>query len=463
MIQLPDEVQEYKENKMGVMPVNRLLVTIALPMILSMLVQALYNVVDSIFVARINEAALTSLSLAFPVQSLMIAVGAGTGVGINALLSRSLGEKNFTQANRAANNGILLAFFSCIAFSILGFTCSRWFFSIQTSDPQIIEYGVDYLGVIAGFSFGLFGQVVFERLLQSTGKTIYSMITQATGAIINIILDPILIFGLFGFPRLEVLGASIATVIGQSCACVLAIIFNIKFNKEITLSFKGMRPQGTTIKRIYLVGIPSIIMSAIGSVMTFGMNHILMGFTSTAAAVFGVYFRLQSFIFMPVFGLNNGMVPIVSYNYGARKSDRMVKTIKLGMIYATAMMIIGIILFQIVPEQLLTLFNASETMMGIGVPALRIISTHFIFAGICIISISVLQALSHGFLSLWISIARQLVVLLPAAYLLSLAGNVNLVWLAFPIAELASLTISLICLRHVYHKVIRPLGETETA
>ncbi|MEE0776460.1 MAG: MATE family efflux transporter [Bacillota bacterium] len=448
---------------MGVMPINKLLVTMALPMILSMLVQALYNIVDSIFVAQLNEAALTAVSLAFPMQSLMIAVGVGTGVGINALLSRSLGEKNFDQANRAANNGIFLAICSCIVFSILGFTCSRLFFTIQTTDESIIQYGADYLMVIAGLSYGIFGQVTFERLLQSTGKTVLSMITQATGAIINIILDPILIFGLFGMPRLEVMGAAVATIIGQTCACILAIFLNIKYNKEITLSPKGMRPQGATIKRIYLVGIPSIIMSAIGSVMTFGMNHILMSFTSTATAVFGVYFRLQSFVFMPVFGLNNGMVPIVSYNYGARKKDRMMKTIKLGMIYASAMMIVGIIIFQILPEQLLMMFNASQTMLDIGVPALRIISSHFIFAAICIISISVLQATSHGFMSLWISVTRQLVVLLPTAYLLSLSGNINLVWLAFPIAEVASLTISLISLRHIYRKVIVPLGDPQTA
>lgn len=311
------EIQK-QENKMGVMPVPRLLITMSLPMMLSMLVQALYNIVDSMFVAQLSEDALTAVSLAFPIQTLMIAVSAGTGVGINALLSRNLGEKNFEGANDAARNGLFLGIVSCIVFALLGGIGSHLFFAIQTDNDVIVAYGTQYLTIITVLSFGIFLQITFERLLQSTGKTIYNMITQGTGAIINIILDPILIFGLFGFPRLEVAGAAIATVIGQIVAVTMSFFFNLKKNREININMRGFRPHARTIAIIYEVGIPSIIMQAIGSVMTFGMNKILLMFSSTAAAVFGVYFKLQSFVFMPIFGLNNGMIPIIAYNYGAR-------------------------------------------------------------------------------------------------------------------------------------------------
>lgn len=455
------QTEKVRENKMGVMPVNKLLISMSVPMMISMLVQALYNVVDSMFVAQVNENALTAVSLVFPVQNLMIAVASGTGVGINALLSRSLGERNTEQANRSAVNGVFLAALSYIVFAILGITCAGIFMKVQTNDSQIVSYGASYLQICCIMSFGMFMQVTYERLLQSTGKTFYTMITQSVGAIINIILDPIMIFGLFGFPRMEVAGAALATVIGQICAGLLAMWLNHRVNKEIHVSFRKFRPSGEMIKRIYLVGVPSIIMMSIGSVMTFGMNKILIAFTSTATAVFGVYFKLQSFVFMPVFGLNNGMVPIIAYNYGAKKPERITKVMTLSIIYAMVIMVIGFAIFQFLPNQLLMIFNASEQMLEIGNYALRIISLSFLFAGFCIISSSVFQALSHGFLSLAVSVVRQLVVLLPAAFILSKAGGLHAVWWSFPIAELFSLAMCLLFVRHVYKKEIHPMKQRQ--
>lgn len=450
-------MEESRENKMGTMPENKLLLSMAVPVMISMLVQALYNVVDSIFVARLSEDALTAVSLAFPVQNLMIAIGSGLGVGINALLSKSLGEKNQKLANKAAHNGILLMIFSSVACALFGIFGSRWFFSTQTDNPVLIEYGQQYLFVVMLFSFGLFGQFITERLLQATGRTIYSMYTQGLGAIINIILDPILIFGLLGFPAMGITGAAVATVIGQIIAAVFGFWLNVKKNPDVQLSIKALVPDGGVIKKIFSVGVPSIIMGSIGSVMTYGMNLILMGFSSTAAAVFGVYFKLQSFFFMPVFGLNNGMVPIVAYNYGARKKDRIMKTFKMSVLYAMVIMVIGFLIMQVFPAQLFSLFDASEEMLAIGVPALRLISTSFLFAGYCIISGSMFQALGNGMLSMINSIARQLVVLLPVAYLLSLTGNLNLIWLSYPIAEIVSLILSSVFLYRIYQKIIKPL------
>lgn len=448
-----------KENKMGVMPVNQLLISMSLPMMISMLVQALYNIVDSVFVSRINENALTAVSLAFPIQTLMIALGSGTGVGINALLSKSLGEKNFNKANKTAVNGIFLSWVSYVVFLLVGIFLTGPFYLSQTKDAQIIEYGKQYLTIICCCSFGMYTQFVSERLLQSTGKTFYTMITQGTGAIINIILDPIFIFGYFGVPRMGVAGAAVATVIGQIVAGIAAMIINIKKNTEIKIQFRGFKPDMHIIAQIYRVGIPSIIMQAIGSVMTYGMNKILLAFTSTAAAVFGVYFKLQSFIFMPVFGLNNGMVPIIAYNYGAGKKDRLIKTIKLSIAYAVVLMLIGFAVFQIFPAQLFALFEASETMLSIGIPALRIISISFLLAGFSIVCSSVFQALGNGVYSMFVSIARQLVVLLPVAYLLSLSGSVTNVWWAFPIAELMAVLLSSFFMYRIYHKVIKYIGE----
>lgn len=447
-----------KENKMGSMPVPKLLISMSLPMMISMLVQALYNIVDSMFVAKLSEDALTAVSLAFPVQNLMIAVASGTGVGINALLSRNLGEKNFEGANRAARNGIFLGILSCILFAILGIIGSHFFFIMQTGNEIIVNYGTQYLRIITLFSAGIFLQITFERLLQSTGKTIYTMITQGTGAIINIILDPILIFGLFGFPKLEVAGAAIATVIGQIIALLMSFFFNITKNKELNLIFRGFRPHKRTIVTIYEVGIPSIIMQAISSIMTFGMNKILLMFSSTAAAVFGVYFKLQSFIFMPVFGLNNGMIPIIAYNYGAKNKKRIMQAVKLSILIAVSIMLLGLTIFQIFPEALLqNLFDASETMLAIGVPALRIISISFLFAGYCIVASSVFQALGNGIYSLIVSVSRQLLVILPVAYTFAKLFGLHQVWWSIPIAEIVSVILCTILLRRIYKKKVKPL------
>lgn len=450
---MTNEAAMPRENKMGTMPIGKLLITMALPMVISMLVQALYNIVDSIFVAQISENALTAVSLAFPVQNLMIAVGTGTGVGINAILSKSLGEKNFKTANKTANMAIFLAFVSFLVFAVLGAAGSEWFFKVQTDDAEILHYGTQYLEICTIFSFGVFGQIACERLLQATGKTIYSMITQGTGAIINIILDPILIFGWCGFPEMGVAGAAAATVIGQIVAMLIGIWLNVKVNHEIKLQLREMRPEAALVKRIYAIGVPSILMASIGSVMTFALNKILMAFTSTATAVFGVYFKLQSFVFMPVFGLNNGMVPILAYNYGAKQKERIHKTIRLSAIYAVSMMLIGLAVFQTVPDLLLRMFNASNEMLTIGRTALRIISLSFLFAGFNIVSSSVFQALGKSIYSLLVSVARQLVVIIPVAYLLSLTGNLNAVWMAIPIAEVVAVVMCAIYLVRVLKKL----------
>lgn len=445
------------ENKMGVMPVNRLLFSMSLPMILSMLVQALYNIVDSIFVAQIGETALAAVSLAFPVQNLIIAVSVGTGVGVNALLSRSLGEKNQETANLAAVNGIFVFFLSYLLFAVFGFFFARMYFTIQTSNPEIIEQGTIYLSVCSIFSFGIFLEIALERIMQSTGRTIYNMITQGLGAIINIILDPILIFGLFGFPRMGILGAAVATVIGQIIAMLLLLYFNIRKNSDVNLNMRRFRPDTAIIAEIYRVGLPSIIMQSISSVMTFGVNKILLLFSETAVSVFGIYFKLQSFIFMPVFGLNNAMVPIVAYNYGAARKDRIMKTIRSSVTAAVAIMLAGLAIFQIFPEQLLYLFDASEHMMEIGVPALRIISLSFLFAGYCIVIGSVFQALGNGVYSLITSAARQLVCILPAAYLFAAVFGLHAVWYAFPLAEIISVVLTTILFRRIYQKKIQLL------
>ncbi|GKH33099.1 MATE family efflux transporter [Muricomes sp. OA1] len=447
------------ENKMGVMPVPKLLITMSLPMIISMLVQALYNVVDSVFVAQINEEALTAVSLAFPVQNLMIAIAAGTGVGINALLSRNLGEKNLEGANAAAKNGIFLGMISYIVMAVIGLAGSHFFFTVQTKDPVIVRYGTQYMLIITVVSVGIFMQITFERLLQSTGKTIYNMITQGTGAIINIVLDPILIFGMFGLPRMEVAGAALATVIGQLVAVCMSLYFNCKKNTELDLNMRTFRPNKTIIATIYKVGVPSIIMQSIGSVMVFGMNKILLIFSSTAAAVFGVYFKLQSFIFMPIFGLNNGMIPIIAYNYGAKNRERIMATIKMSVLIAVGIMLVGLVVFQIFPVQLLEIFDASENMLGIGVPALRIISLSFIFAGYIIIIISVFQALGNGVYSLMVSVIRQLFVILPVAYLFARVFGLSRVWWAIPIAEIVAVTVTTLMFRRIIRLNIKPLEE----
>ena len=430
------------ENKMGVMPVGKLLIQMALPMMISMLVQALYNIVDSIFVGYISENALTAVSLAFPIQNLMIAVATGTGVGINALLSMRLGQKNQNAVNDTAMNGLFLSLCSTLLFIVLGLTIPELYFKSQTTDLEIIDYGVKYIRVCLIGSFGLFSGITFERLLQATGQTVNSMIAQLAGAITNIVLDPILIFGLLGCPAMGITGAALATVIGQFVTLFVSAYLNFKKNKEIVFNFKTFKPSKSVIAEIYRVGIPSILLASIGSVMTYLMNLILGAFTMTAVAVFGVYFKLNSFIFMPVFGMNNALVPIIAYNYGARNRKRITGTLKRGVIIILCIMSFGTVLFELFPEFLLGLFNASPEMLEIGVPALRIIAIHFPVAAICIIFMSCFQALGMGITSMVVSFVRQLVVLLPVAYLLSLTGVLSSVWWCFPVAEISALILS---------------------
>ena len=448
--------ENIQENKMGIMPVPKLLFNMAIPMVVSMLMQALYNIVDSAFVGMYSTHALEAVSIAFPIQNLMIAFATGTGVGINALLSRHLGEKKFEAVDTTANTGLFLAICSYIFFAILGLTIVRPFFSMQSDIAEVVNYGEEYLTVILLCGFGIFGEITNERLLQATGRTVYSMITQGTGAVLNIILDPIMIFGYCGMPALGVKGAAIATVIGQCVAFILALIFNIKVNKEVNIRIsKIFKPQLQEIIKIYEIGIPSIIMTSITSFLTVGMNLILKKFSEDAITVFGVYFKLNSFVFMPVFGLNNGMVPILSYNYGAKKHDRIIKTVRLGMSCAVIYMLAGLAVFEIMPDKLLMIFSASENVMNIGVTALRIIALSFIFAGIGIVSSTVFQSIGNPLHSLLISVLRQLVIILPVAYLLSLTGSVSNVWWSYPIAEVASFILSVFFLRKTFKKLNR--------
>ena len=453
-----------EENKMGVQPINKLLLSMSLPIVASMLVQALYNIIDSIFVGRYSELGLAAVSLAFPYQNLMMAVGTGTGVGMNAVLSKYLGEKNYKGANKAAGNGFILSVISALVFALAAVLGSEVYFTIQNPNPQIVEYGKQYLWICGGLSFGVFGQVIFERMLQATGKTLYTMFSQGIGAIINIILDPIMIFGLLGFPEMGVAGAALATIIGQFVAMLVALFFNVTKNDYIKLTKNTMKLDKKIVSRIYSVGVPSILMVAIGSVMTFTLNKILTGFDyiktvygagagTVAVTVFGIYFKLQSFIFMPIFGLNNGMVPIIAYNFGAKKRDRITKTLKLSIMYAVCIMAIGFAVFQIIPDKLLALFNDDPSLIKMGVVALRTISYCFIFAGFCIITSSMFQALGKGKYSLIMSAARQLLFLLPIAYALSLTHNIDLIWLAFPIAELVAVALCMYYTKRIFKKM----------
>ena len=449
---MAQEVRE--ENKMGVQPVNRLLIGMSLPMMASMLVQALYNIVDSIFVSRVSENALTAVSMAFPLQTLMIALAGGTCVGINAILSRSLGSKDYEKADKTAVNGVFLALLSYLLFLIIGIVFVGPYYRSQTSNPEIIEYGIQYMTIVCCCSFGIFAQFIFERLLTSTGRTFYTMITQTSGAVINIILDPIFIFGLFGLPAMGTAGAAIATVIGQIFAGTLAFFMNVKKNPDVHINFKGFRPDGRIISEIYKIGIPSIIMQSIGSVMNYIMNMVLIGFSSTAVAVFGVYYKMQSFIFMPVFGLNNGMVPIVAYNYGANNRKRLMKTWKLAWLYATIIMSLGTLAFELIPGPMFSLFDASDTMLSIGITAFRVIGVHFPVAAFCIVAGTMFQALGKSVYSMITSIMRQVVVLIPAALLLARLNNVDYVWWAFPIAEVMSAAATLFFFVRIYRKTI---------
>ncbi len=461
-----------RENKMGTMPVNKLLINMALPMVISMLVQACYNVVDSIFVAKIADAgevagagtaALVAVGMAFPFQTLLIAVGTGTGIGMNAMLAKALGEKDQRTVNKAASNGLFLAIASAVVFAVVGLLFSRTLISSQGGEGLALEYGTDYLSIIYICSIGMMVQMTYERMLQATGRTLQSMIIQLIGAVINIILDPILIFGYFGFPELKVAGAAIATVTGQLISAAIAIIINSKTNKDVKLTVKGFRPDFAIIKRIYAVGLPSIVMQSIGSIMTFSMNRILNGLNADSVAVFTVYFKLQSFFFMPLFGLNNGMVPIIAFNYGAQKRSRMIKVIKLSMAYAFCFMALGFCLFEFIPDKLLLLFDTGdESLLTLGVPALRIIAVHFFAAWFCIVCNSVFQALGNGIYSLIVSMARQLLVLIPAAYILAKIGGLDAIWWSFPIAEVMSLIVSVFFLIRINKRIISRVGDSVT-
>ena len=442
---------------MGTAPVRSLLLSMSGPMMVSMLIQALYNVVDSMFVAQISETALTAVSLAFPMQNLMVAVATGTGVGVNALLSRNLGERNFAMADRTAGNAITLGLLSYLVFVVLGLTCTRLFFAMQVEDPTTIALGYDYLFYVTVLSYGLFGQVLFSRLLQSTGRTFYSMVIQIVGAVLNIVLDPIMIFGLGPCPAMGVKGAALATVISQVVGTVLGIYYNLRKNPDIRFSRAALRPSLPVVSRIYSVGVPSILLQTVGSILTFGLNQILVAFSETATAVYGVYFKLQGFAFLPIIGMNNGMVPIIAYNYGARKPERIVQTIRLSICYALGIMVVAVVLFQTCTAGLLGIFDASEEMLAIGIPALRTMSLCFIVGGFTIVASSVFQALGRGLLSMTISVVRQLVLVLPLAWLFSRTGELDMVWWAFPVAEVIAGALAACFLVRSYRRVIRPL------
>ena len=446
-------------NKMGTWPIGKLLVNMALPLVISMLVQALYNVVDSIYVSRISESAVTALSLAFPIQNLLIGCATGVGVGVNSLLSKSLGEQNPERANRTAGNGILLSALFSAAFVIFGFFFARPFFATQTTVPETLDGGSIYLAIVTIGSIGIFIEILYERLLQATGNAFLSMVTQTTGAVINIILDPILIFGWFGLPAMGIAGAALATVIGQWCAAILAFILNAKLNKELSFRPHHIKPEGFVVRTILSIGVPSIIMVGIGSVMNFGVNQILQGFSETATGVFGIYFKLQSFFFMPLFGINNAVISIVAFNYGARKPERMLKTVKLAAVAGLAIMLCGLALFQFIPDVLLSIFDPTPEFMHMGIEALQTISWCFPVAAVCIILGSTFQALGTGIYATIVSLARQLLVLLPAAWLLSLSGVVTRVWWAWPIAESMGLTMTLILFLRNYRRKIKPMYE----
>jgi putative MATE family efflux protein len=444
-----------QENSMGSLPIKRLLFTMSVPMMASMMVQALYNIVDSIFVARLGEAALTAVTLAFPVQAVMIGLGIGTGVGANALLSKSLGERNFPRVRLAAVHAVLLVLPGAAAFALAGALLGGWFFHIQTDITEIAVMGQEYLVTLCLCSFALFSQITFERLLSSTGKTLYAMISQIIGAAVNIILDPVMIFGLFGFPAMGVKGAAVATVIGQCAASAAGLMYNLRKNPEIRLSLKGVKIDLWIIKAIYRVGVSSILMQAAGSVMFYGINRILLSFTPSAIAVFGVFFRLQSFIFMPVFGLTNAVVPIIAFNYGAKNRERIDKAIRISMRCAGAIMFAGFLVFQALPDKLLRLFSAGEEMLAIGIPAFRVISISFLFSGFCVVGISVFQALDNGGAGVLVALTRQLGVLLPLLWLLSRLNRAGLLWWAFPIAEAVCLALCAALLKRLYNRKIK--------
>ena len=448
---------DLRENKMGVMPVGKLLVNMALPMIISMLVQAMYNVVDSIYVSQISESAVTALSLAFPVQNMQIAFASGIAVGVNSLLSKSLGENNPQRAAQAAGNGVLMSAVSVAVFMLFGALGAAPFFQAQSNVAETVQGGTAYVRICCLLTGGIFVEILFERLLQASGRTVFSMITQAAGAIINIVLDPVFIFGWWGVPAMGIAGAAVATVIGQWVAAGLAVFFNFRFNPEVRFGLEYLKPNWKIIRPIMTVGLPSIVMMAIGSVMNFCMNQILQGFTETATGVFGIYYKLQSFFFMPVFGLNNATISILAFNYGARKPQRILHTLRLGCAAAFCFMTVGFLAFRLTPELLLGIFNPSEEFLRIGCRALRIISFHFPLAAFGIVLGSTFQALGVGIYSTITSLCRQMLALLPAAWLLSLSGELNLVWWAFPIAEVVSLAVTVLLFLRIYRQKLLPI------
>ncbi len=454
-IKTDETVKTEQENKMGVMPVNKLLLTMAIPMMISMLVQALYNIVDSIFVAKLGQDAFNAVSLSFPVQNILIAIASGTGVGMNALISRALGEKNKEKANGFAMHGLFLAACSSVLIVLFGIFGAEIFFRSQTSNENIIQYGVAYVRICCVLSVGVMGQIIFERLLQSTGKTMLSMLTQGFGAIINLVLDPLLIFGLLGFPKMGVAGAALATVTGQIAACILGALLNAKYNKELALNFKKFRLSGDMVKDIYRIGFPSILMQSIGSVMTYMMNRLLIDIepTETAAAVFGAYFKLQSFVVMPVLGLGNALTPIIAYNLGAKRKERMKRAYRLGVVYATGIMVVGALLMIFMPELLLSLFDASDTMLEMGAKAFRIVAIALIFAAYCITSSNFFQACGKSVYSLLMSLTRQLLILIPLAYLFGYTLGYEVVWFAIPLAEFGSLAVALLGHKEIKKKI----------
>lgn len=451
------------ENKMGLMPVGKLLFTMALPLAISMLVQAFYNVVDSLYVSRISESAVTALGLAFPIQNLMVGCATGIGVGMNALLSKSLGEGNREAANKAAGNGIFLSVTLALAFVVFGFVGARPYYAVQSEVVETIQNGIDYISICSIFGMGLFIEILGERMLQASGRTIFTLFTQGLGAVLNILLDPVFIFGFapLGIQPMGIMGAAVATVIGQWVAAIMAVLFNLTSNPDIRLKLKYLRPRWDIVRKILTVGIPSIVMMAIGSVMTFGMNQIFLGFKDygeTAAGVFGIYFKLQSFVLMPLFGINNASISIIAYNYGARQPQRIAKTLKLAVITALSIMLAGLAVFQLFPQTLLGIFQPSETFLSLGISALRIVSIHFPIAAVGIALGASFPALGNGIYSTITSLCRQLIVLLPVAFLLSLTGNVHAVWWAFPIAEVVSLIVTLLLFRKIYNQKVKPLA-----
>lgn len=450
-----------QENKMGVMPVGKLLVNMALPMIISMLVQAFYNIVDSVYVSQVSESAVTALSLAFPVQNMQIGFAVGVGVGVNALLSQSLGRKDQESVNWSAGQGVFLALVATGLFMLFGFFGVRPYYTMQSTVAETVEGGIAYTSICCIFTVGVFIQVLCERLLQATGRAMQTMILQGTGAIINIILDPVFIHGWWGMPRMGVAGAAVATVIGQCTGAVLGIYLNLRHNPEVQLHVKFMKPNWKVIAPILEVGIPSVVMNGIGSVMNFGMNQILQGFNEVATGVFGIYYKLQSLFFMPLFGINNATISILAYNYGARKPKRIVHTLKLATAVAVCIMLVGLAVFQLFPQALLGIFNPTEEFLAIGVKALRILCLPFPVAAICISLGASFQALGKGSYSTVVSLCRQLIVLLPVAYLLSLTGSVDNVWWSFPIAEVMSALVTGLLFAKLYRQKVKPLFADE--